>query len=213
MSEGERWLGSLFLLLAGTLVLAGAGGREARLRIACVGVVGFAFEVVGVRYGWPFGAYSYTDALPPALLGVPVVMAFAWMALAVYVRTLVRPMRLPGRAEALLGALWLTAIDLVIDPLAAGPLDYWRWPAGGFYYGVPLSNFAGWFVTGLVVFVVFDSRGDNPPARLVGLGITLFFTLLALAHAFYLPALLGLLLCLAHFATKKIYMDKQDEKD
>jgi putative membrane protein len=40
---------------------------------------------------------------------------------------------------------------------------YWSWPGGGRYEGVPASNFAGWFVTGLAVFAAYAAlaRGGH----------------------------------------------------
>ena len=42
----------------------------------------------------------------------------------------------------------LTAWDVFLDPRMVRE-GYWTWPGGGRYEGVPASNFAGWFVTGL----------------------------------------------------------------
>jgi uncharacterized membrane protein len=41
-------------------------------------------EADGVRSGFPFGWYVYTSVLQPQLLGVPVVIGFAWMALVAF---------------------------------------------------------------------------------------------------------------------------------
>ncbi len=56
----------------------------------------------------------------------------------------------------LLGACLFVCLDIIIDPVA---LRGSRWflgqlygyPEPGFYFGVPLSNFAGWFVVGFVL--------------------------------------------------------------
>lgn len=41
---------------------------------------------------------------------------------------------------------------------------YWTWPGGGRYEGVPASNFAGWFATGLAVFSAFAVLDGDPAA-------------------------------------------------
>jgi len=43
---------------------------------------------------------------------------------------------------------------------------YWSWPGGGRYEGVPASNFAGWLLTGLLVFALAARADgdDDPPA-------------------------------------------------
>lgn len=43
--------------------------------------------------------------------------------------------------------------DLGIDPTASTFLSEWVWQTPGAYFGVPISNFFGWF---LVVFIFFQ---------------------------------------------------------
>ena len=54
-------------------------------------------------------------------------------------------------ARVALAASALTAWDVFLDPRMARE-GYWTWPGGGRYEGIPASNFAGWFVTGVGVF-------------------------------------------------------------
>ncbi len=195
----QGWLAALFLLLAGLIVFISARGRRELATIACIALCGFLVEATGVRFGVPFGRYVYTDTLGLKLLGVPLVMASAWVTLVAYVREMMARLQLPAWFEAIFAALWLTAIDLIIDPLAAHRLDYWRWQGAGIYYNIPATNFAGWFLTGLLVFSVFRRPlASHAPARLVGVSIVFFFTLLALAHQLYLAALIGSVLCALH---------------
>ncbi|NUW30921.1 carotenoid biosynthesis protein [Nonomuraea sp. SMC257] len=164
------WTGLVVLLLAASSVAfaAGATGRPGRAVAAfgAVVAVGYAAELAGVATGVPFGAYSYTQVLQPQVLGVPVIVPVAWggMGLAAYA---IAPggggARLPGRgaahvpgrgaARVLLGAVALTAWDLFLDPQMLR-LGAWTWHDGGFYRGVPLSNFAGWLLVSLVVMAV-----------------------------------------------------------
>lgn len=62
---------------------------------------------------------------------------------------------------ALLGAFLTMLLDIIIDPLTVlgdrwflGNIYYY--PNGGQYFGVPLTNFAGWFLVPLVVILVFQ---------------------------------------------------------
>jgi uncharacterized membrane protein len=202
---GSAWLGgkradagalaSLFLLTAGLIVLLGEQTRRGALSLACVALLGFAFEAVGVRFGLPFGRYAYTGALQPQVLGVPLVMGPAWMILVAFAQDAVGRLRLTGWKAYVCAALLTTATDLVIDPLAANRLGYWRWTEAGSYYDVPLFNFAGWFLTALVACRVRGAR-VNSWAGFVGGAIMLFFALLALAHSLPYVALVGFVLCL-----------------
>ena len=194
--EDAGTLASLFLLTAALVVLLGERTRRGALILACVALLGFAVEAVGVRFGVPFGRYVYTEALQPQTFSVPLVMGPAWMVLVAYGRDAAGRLRLRGWKAYVFAALLTTATDLVIDPLAANRLGYWRWAEAGSYYGVPLVNFAGWFLTALVACRVAGER-ENFRAGIVGTSIMLFFALLALAHSLVGVALVGFALCLA----------------
>jgi len=204
------WAASVFLTLAGLLVLVTSRGSDL-IGLLAAALLGFTAEIIGVRYGFIFGQYRYTDVLQPQLLDAPLVMMSAWMVLVSYCREMLIALNLPRLIEAALAALWMTAIDLVIDTLAANQLGYWRWARPGAYYGIPLQNFAGWFVVSFIIFGVFGrrppkiplkirTRRTNQAARYVGLSIVLFFTVIALACGLALAGSVGLGLCLAHLA-------------
>jgi uncharacterized membrane protein len=204
--EDDGVLASVFLLTAGLVVLLGEPTRRGTALLLAVALFGFAVEVVGEWFGVPFGSYTYTGALRPQMLGVPVVMGPAWMVLTAFSCEAVSRLGLRRWTAAALAALFTTATDLVIDPLAANRLGYWVWAHKGAYYGIPSSNFVGWFFTALVACrVLLVRRGANPSAAYVGAAILLFFALVALANSLNFVALLGLGLCLAGFLGAKIF--------
>ncbi len=189
---GSEWTAPLFLALAGGLSLALAR-REDRRFLIIAALIGFGSEVLGVATAFPYGGYSYTPALGPHFLGVPVTMTAAGMALAAYVRSF----RIP-RWES---ALWLTSIDLVIDPLAAGPLKFWVWKNEGWYYGIPASNFGGWLLVSALI-MVFAQRAPFPSGRgLAWLGFSLvaFFAAIAFGLKMWGACAAGFLLLGWHF--------------
>jgi putative membrane protein len=57
-------------------------------------------------------------------------------------------------AVAGLGAVIMTAWDLVMDPMMVAG-GHWVWEVEGAYFGIPLQNFAGWWLTVFVVFLLF----------------------------------------------------------
>jgi uncharacterized membrane protein len=198
------WAAPLFLLLAGAMTLMGAS-RRAALLLALAAGAGLLAEVIGTATGFIFGNYHYTDALGPRVVGVPVVMMSAWMVLVGYVREMLLPFAWPRAAKLLIAAAWMTAIDLLIDPLAAGPLDYWRWLEQGAYYGVPARNFLGWLLVSLLILALVEGfaergRGANPAAQFVGFSIIIFFALIALAHRMTLAVAVAVSLGAAHLA-------------
>lgn len=49
----------------------------------------------------------------------------------------------------------MTAWDLFLDPQMVSE-GYWAWARRGWYRGIPLSNFVGWFATGLAIMSLFE---------------------------------------------------------
>jgi uncharacterized membrane protein len=149
-------------LMLGTSALDARDSGELPAMAAAAGI-GFAAELAGVATGRPFGRYEYSAQLGPRVRGVPLLAAAAWamMARPAWVTAgwiaRRRALRIPLAAGAL--AAW----DVFLDPRMARE-GYWTWPGGGRYEGVPASNFAGWFGTGLAVFAVYAalSRDDGP---------------------------------------------------
>ncbi len=129
---------------------------------AAVVVVGtLALEWVGHSTGWPFGEYGYTPALAPQIAGVPVIVPLAWFAMAVPAREVASRLVGPGWARVALGALALTAWDLMLDPQMVES-GYWVWAADGPWRGIPLSNYAGWLASSAVVMALLDRLLPRP---------------------------------------------------
>ncbi len=158
---------ALVLLMTATSAaeaLEARGARRGGLVLGVAAGVGFATELIGVRTGRPFGRYVYSERLGSHVGGVPLLAAAAWamMARPAWVTagwlSPRRSIRIPLAAAA------LTAWDVFLDPRMARD-GYWEWPGGGRYEGVPASNFAGWFVTGLGVFTgaaLVDETSPGP---------------------------------------------------
>jgi putative membrane protein len=197
---GSRWAAPVFLFLAAGLALVAAPAR-ARPALIAGGLWGLAAEAAGLRLGVPFGHYAYTRALGPAVLGVPWAIGCAWLVLLGYVSDRMARTGLTGRVRAPVAAGWMVALDLLIDPAAAGPLGFWQWRDPGAYYGIPALNFAGWFLVSLVYFLIFPCRaGTRRWAGWPGLSLVVFFTVIAFARGLPLAGLAGILLTALHFA-------------
>jgi uncharacterized membrane protein len=175
------------------------GARTGLGALALVAVVAVLVEALGLATGFPYGEYTYSDALGPTLLGVPFLVPLAWLLMAwpswVLAARLV-PRSRPVRV--LVAAYVFAAWDVVLDPqmVQAG---YWRWahPRPGLpgIDTVPLTNLAGWLLAGLLLMTLLDllvertasagpSRPGSDAAPLLVLG---WMTLGgALAHAGWL---------------------------
>ncbi len=177
------WAAPAFLLIAAILVLLHTDIR----RPLIAGALGFTAEAIGVRFGFPFGAYRYSNVLAPAWIGVPLGIGAAWMILVTYIRQ-----RLGRtRAYVCLAAGFMVAIDLLIDPIAANLLHYWEWKTSGVYFGIPLSNFAGWLLVSLMIFTTQPPLAPNRGVRVLGVSVILFFTAIASIHHLWIPAFVG----------------------
>jgi len=152
------------LLAVGALLVVLVGRLRARWIPALVAVSGLAFllEHVGTGTGVPFGAYDYTALLGWKVGGrVPLLIPVSWflMALPAWVaaRTFV-----PRRAlRVAVGAAWLAAWDLALDPAMSHLTPYWRWEHPGAYYGMPWVNLLGWYGSGVLLVGVLDFVGPR----------------------------------------------------
>src|SRR5437588_5962535 len=54
----------------------------------------------------------------------------------------------------LIGSAVMVMWDLTLDPTASTIQHLWIWEQGGGYFGVPLTNYLGWFFT---VYVFYQS--------------------------------------------------------
>ncbi len=150
-------IGSVLLLAAAGVLHAGTslGPRAALVLLLVAGGVGLSAEAVGIRTGFPFGAYHYTGTLGAELLGVPLVVVAAWTMMAYPCLLLGRA--LTPRLPVLSGAPALAAWDLYLDPqmVSAG---HWRFahpsPALPGLGGIPLTNYAGWLLTAVVLLTL-----------------------------------------------------------
>src|SRR4051794_18713864 len=146
------------MLAVSLLEAAQARGRRGGAAVAGAGAPGLAAELAGVATGRPFGHYTYSGQLGPRVGGVPVLAAAAWAMMA-------RPAWVVARGSVPRAAAALTAWDVFLDPRMVRD-GYWTWEGGGAYEDVPLSNFAGWWLTGLAVFAAWALLGvGEEPTR------------------------------------------------
>jgi uncharacterized membrane protein len=174
----------LFLLAYLALAVPTWGWRRTAINTILGYLIAWLAEYSSIHNGVPFGLYSYISG-PTIdrelwIAGVPfmdsisfVFLTFAGLATA---RSIVGPLanhsawpwaiRLADPAGRphwpvwLLAALLTMGADIIIDPVA---LQGERWflgriyayAGGGPYFGVPLANFAGWFLVSATILGIF----------------------------------------------------------
>jgi uncharacterized membrane protein len=190
----------LFLLVFLAAGIRDLGVRRTALFLAWVWPLAFLAEFTSTRIGIPFGLYHYTGATRGQELFIANVpffdsLSFTFLAYASFCLARVTfdghgPSRLnssPRRSGAIAifaGALMML-LDVVIDPVAVRG-DRWFlgrifwYPDGGPYFGVPLSNFVGWWLVGAAgVGGYLWLAGKEAIGRRPALGVALYYAVLA----------------------------------
>lgn len=185
-------------------------GWQRTLGWLCSGyAIALISEASSIRIGIPYGLYTYRyDQLvsDPLIFGVPVwdSLSYPFLIYAGWSQAHWRDRLGPPWRVALLGALFTMLLDMMIDPVARlgdrwflGQIYEYAHP--GRYFGVPASNFIGWFLVPWLVITanqalwrlpvpVFQRlRPIAPPSRL-DLGFYLSIALFNIAIAFAIGA-------------------------
>jgi uncharacterized membrane protein len=142
------------------------GARPALvLFILCIAIT-FTVENIGVATGFPFGRYHFAiDAGLPRIGSIPIIVGplwfgagyFSWVVASILLDGADRRLDRPFNAIALpvVGAFVMTQWDVVMDRSESTLAKVWIWHDGGADFGVPLSNYLGWFLTSWLFFQGF----------------------------------------------------------
>lgn len=155
------------LLGAATMIAFGVvaiGWKKTMIFFVVSCVLSLSSELFGTGTGWPFGNYEYTDFLGYKVLDrVPYTIPLSWfyVGFAGYLLAGAIVDRLglgrPTLWTIAVGTWLLTVWDLVLDPAMAHEslrIQFWMWDETGPYFGMPIKNFIGWSVTGLVFMAI-----------------------------------------------------------
>lgn len=140
------------------------GWRTMVIFFVVVVVIGWSYESLSIQTGFPFGDYYYTSVLGPKIGQVPVLIMPSYFAMG-YLSWTIASVLLRKRDNTISGSdLWVLPLvasfvmvmwDLSSDPLCSTIMGEWVWEDGGPYFGVPLTNFFGWFLTVFTFYLVF----------------------------------------------------------
>ena len=168
-----------FLLIGRCLL----GWPRTGVFLAAGWVTAFVCEFSSTRIGVPFGFYYYTGSTVGQELYIADVpfmdsLSFTFLLFASYCMALVFLLPSPAHLRdhrlhvvldpeirtawpaLLLAAVFLMFIDVIIDPVALRG-DRWflgliyGYPDPGLYFGIPLMNFVGWGVVGLIALSIY----------------------------------------------------------
>ena len=172
---GWAYSGQVYILLGTAAALLHSAPRFGTGRAILVAVlasgVALASELGGTNIGFPFGPYHYTEMLGYRIRGdVPYPIPISWYymlyaSLAICARLLTADDTNASRWRwALFAGAFLTSWDVAMEVQMTNvsPI-HWAWDLEQFptwvpgwlgkpiFYGMPLSNWIGWYVTGVLV--------------------------------------------------------------
>ncbi len=135
------WKGAWILLLSGVFM-------------------GFTFELLGTRTGIPFGLYYYKE-LKPQVLGVAFFVPIAWGTY-LFLSYLTARSFLKGPKALLMASSLMVMLDLSLDPIMTG-WEAWVWITKTEinWYGIPWTNYLGWFIVSLLSLLLYRGLGGN----------------------------------------------------
>jgi uncharacterized membrane protein len=139
------------------------GARTATKFLVVSAVLGYSFEFLFTSTGW-LGKYVYTADLSPFVGPVPAFIPFLWAALGYFCML--------AADNYVVSAGLMVILDLSFDPRFS--LTLWTWVPPGEYFGVPVANFIGWFLTSAVIYLVFYFVSGHKP-NYSSYGIAFYF--------------------------------------
>ena len=126
--------------------------KQEILSIFSIFFIGMLAEGLGVNYGLIFGKYDYGNNLGFKLFGVPFLIGINWIMLTIISGSIASCLFKTERKFLTItcGALLMLAMDFVMEPIAP-KLDLWQFEN----LVVPLSNYFGWFIIGLITQTIY----------------------------------------------------------
>ena len=164
-----------------------------------LGVYALLIETLAIFTGFPYGHFGYSGLLGAKLFGVtPWTVFLAWTPLIIGAYAVSRTLFGNVVVRVAATAMLATCFDLVLDP-GAVRLGFWKYASNIGFYGVPVSNFVGWLVTGSLAATVIEIflRRVKPllrvPVQLTSSAflIVFFWTAIATFGGMVWPAAIG----------------------
>ena len=158
IGESVTWVSALFIVLLSFpsyyFLIRWIGFRWGLILIAFFGIFPIIVEAIGITTGLPYGEFYYSDWMGAKIFGlVPWSVAFAFAPLIFGSLTISTKLVHDWKLQIILSSIILVLVDMVLDP-AAVVLSIWVWLVPGPYYGIPVSNYTGWFLTAFIASLI-----------------------------------------------------------
>ena len=164
-----RLVAALGIVIASVAGVMALGLWRVLLFLAIVLAVTLTIENIGVATGFPFGHYHFQASQFSLWVGrVPLLVGMLYFGVGL-LSWLIAGILLDGRGDVVLrpviAASLMVLWDLVMDPSFSTIGKVWVWHEGGTFFGVPLRNFAGWFLSTWIMFQLFALALRRVPQR------------------------------------------------
>jgi putative membrane protein len=140
-------------------------------------------EYSSIHNGFPYGHYFYIEQTRGKelwVMGVPFMdsLSYVFLTYASYSMAIIilSPLLSVGKTiypletkkirnaffTRILGSIYFVYLDIIIDPVALRGEKWflgqiYGYPGEGVYFGVPISNFIGWFIVGFLLMTVLQA--------------------------------------------------------
>ena len=113
--------------------------------------IGIFVEYLGVNYNLIFGEYEYGKNMGPKFFGVPFLIGVNWIIITFISGGVANTFFKKNKYLTIIfGSILMVFIDFFIEPVAP-VLGFWEFKNNI----VPISNYTGWFITGLVTQSIY----------------------------------------------------------
>jgi putative membrane protein len=182
-TEGVGILALLGLFFSSYHCIKRYGFNDFIVFFVLVFVIASFYENLSILTTFPFGHYNYVDSLETLgfkIFNVPIGIHFAYFQMLVICWTLSDAML--GRCDnkpsgsnivlkPVLASMIMVMWDLLFDPFMSTINKRWIWLDGGFYFGVPITNFFGWFLCVFTMSMLFSlylwKKGKKHPESVI----------------------------------------------
>lgn len=137
---------TLLLTLLVLLAYHKKWNREFALALLLTGLSGYLIEVAGVKTGLIFGHYRYGPTLGFSFWETPLMMTVTWASTLYICRQIAETVAKDPLLVSILASALMVLLDFFIEPFAIAN-QMWVWNNGV----VPVHNYIGWFVCGILL--------------------------------------------------------------
>ena len=135
--------------------------KEFVFSLMLTGFSGFLISVIGLKTGYVFGFFQYGFTLGYRFWDTPLMMIPYWMTTVYVCRQVAEMVARDTFLVSVLAAGCMTLLDYFLEPFAI-KFGLWSWNQGT----VPLHNYIGWFISGLIIQYVYCKSIKLPPNKL-----------------------------------------------